>query len=612
MEGTKTCTLKNPIIKIKDVDGRYDKLITIMENESFSENEKISAQYKLEHLILENNRCSKYNKNIMEIYKSKIYKFNFMKLNTLLNVDPPFDQDIYSNFACLVDAIITYYEDDRYGLKLWFDYIKKISDSDNIEGNVVTSKFVGGNNPMFLIKTPKHKNIDNLIHEAFIGITCLNNLKKYIPNFMYVYSYFKCPNMKIIENEIFSNCSEGDNVDQLIIEYIYPSCALYDLTDTFKDISDIDMLLIFVQVINAINLAHVKYGYTHYDLHGGNVLVKKYNEKLSITAYDSNLNEIGYINSNYIAYIIDFGNSRVNLDGISFGKLGLEEFNVDKYNSFPMYDIFRLTYAYYKYLSTDIYAYPLTTKLITDIFKTNNIDIIQYNQDKNLKNKSILRNKEFLNINIFDLIGHHYVNYLSNDVYLHVPSNNHMCKFLEIMNSEYIPHNFFEVNFVLKTIRNSKFTTENKEYNLKILFKDNEKFESNINKQIEDLISYTNTISNELKKLKFKNITDKKIDIDKHFNESKKYYICNEFLYYCKAWLDAAFKYQDMTKISLSKFPKFENLIISTKNLNNIISDIKQLKDNEINKISKGYIITDKKTRNIIQELHGIKIYGKK
>ena len=71
------------------------------------------------------------------------------------------------------------------------NYIRDIIYIAQGQDGIVSSAAINGLNDLILIKNAKAAN-NTLFHELFVGIVCLNKLRRILPNFMYTYAYFSC------------------------------------------------------------------------------------------------------------------------------------------------------------------------------------------------------------------------------------------------------------------------------------------------------------------------------------------------------------------------------------------------------------------------------------
>ena len=179
-----------------------------------------------------------------------------------------------------------------------------------------------------LIKAPKIDGwgieqhiMDEIEREYVIGTKAMNNLRYYVPNFMYTYGMMTCPIPDSgIKLPMCESRYSGNDAPQLLVEYIQGRTFYSYLV---KDEIDFDLFLnLYVQVLLALELAQRKYSFTHYDLHTNNVMIRKLDKPIEYTVcFDDKLY---HIRTKYLAVIIDFGMACVKLDDNFIGDMGRE------------------------------------------------------------------------------------------------------------------------------------------------------------------------------------------------------------------------------------------------------------------------------------------------
>jgi hypothetical protein len=136
--------------------------------------------------------------------------------------------------------------------------------------------------------------------EFAIGFYFLNSLRSIIPNFMQTYALFSCGNYE--DGKI---CTTTRRQTQfLALERVESDVDIKNYVAT-SSINDVYLLLL--QIILAIRTANRKFGFTHYDLHVGNILLKK------VPPTEITYDETSIV-VDCIAVIIDYGRSRVQVD----------------------------------------------------------------------------------------------------------------------------------------------------------------------------------------------------------------------------------------------------------------------------------------------------------
>ena len=191
---------------------------------------------------------------------------------------------------------------------------------------------------LIVVKSSLNPQFDDLQHELFVGLFCTNKLRGVVPNFSYIFGGFKCgaPDIEYSGKEISSVdiCSDAQNSVHYVIYEKVPGQSLDKMAPQFNVPGFVST---YLQVIFALNLANKSCGFTHYDLHPGNVMMRRpFNLNLAIP-YDE-----GYILTTDIATIIDYGYSHIKYKGKSYGLKGIEQWGVLSNKSFPLFDAYKL------------------------------------------------------------------------------------------------------------------------------------------------------------------------------------------------------------------------------------------------------------------------------
>lgn len=236
--------------------------------------------------------------------------------------------------SCLFQTVLT---SDLYidnipvldnNVKKWISNMKKMAQGSY--GEVYMADIIEKDDNI-IIKAPLNTmKYEDSIYEYFIGITKINKLRYYIPNFVYTLGAFQYnDNTKTNQTKFYT-----------IYEYIKGN-SFYDmlLTHGFEW-----FLQMFVQILLALEVAQREIGFTHYDLHTLNIMIKteslKYTVLIDNVSYD--------IDTDGYPVIIDFGRSCVSYKDKSLGRWGVEQINV-----FPFciqgVDFGRLLFSVYMY-----------------------------------------------------------------------------------------------------------------------------------------------------------------------------------------------------------------------------------------------------------------------
>jgi hypothetical protein len=203
----------------------------------------------------------------------------------------------------------------------------------------------------FVAKSPRRtteEGNEGLLHEYFVGAFGTNTLRSLIPNFAFILGTFQC-SPPYIDRQYYAtddpdddkrkaltycqNNNSQNQVNYILLENIANSKTFRDFI--FDGASFSEYLNVFTQVIFALHVAQ-RVGFTHYDLHSENVLVLPLPEAITIY-YD----DVGYLTTKYLAFIIDYGRSHIIYNGNHYGFNGVPIGTFPNL-AYPMFDIFKL------------------------------------------------------------------------------------------------------------------------------------------------------------------------------------------------------------------------------------------------------------------------------
>ena len=193
---------------------------------------------------------------------------------------------------------------------------------------------------MLIVKTSKHPNEDDLLHELVIGLYGTNKLRQYVPNFSYIYGGFKCspPLIDPDTKKVVSWCLNNQNaVNYVLYENINPSVSMATF---IKTCTGKDFLNIYMQILYALRLAFKLIDFTHYDLHNENVLLRTIDKEKFQIAYETERG-VEYIITDRIPVIIDYGYSHMVYETKHFGKNGGVPFSIFSYRSWIIHDLYK-------------------------------------------------------------------------------------------------------------------------------------------------------------------------------------------------------------------------------------------------------------------------------
>ncbi len=241
------------------------------------------------------------------------------------------------NMTCLFLNYFGRYNLFKTFIDIYFNY-KLLSKLKTDDKSVIS---VADNDELFIIKNSD--NTKALVNEAFVALCGTNNLRFIMPNFGYIFFYGLCPNYIVdkasvmgMDNSVDTRCCIYENVkgDEI---------SVY--------VNDYDTLInYFMQTIYAIAYAEKELEFTHYDLHGGNVIIRKLNETVQIT-YKNRNNENIYLKTDAIATIIDYETATIKYNNKNYG-LKWDDACIDN-RPFALQDCYKLLY----YILYDSYTH---------------------------------------------------------------------------------------------------------------------------------------------------------------------------------------------------------------------------------------------------------------
>nr|WIL04055.1 hypothetical protein Clen_125 [Cedratvirus lena] len=224
-------------------------------------------------------------------------------------------------------------------IKTWLTHLEQLSAGAN--GITLTAALGNLLRNDVVVKYPK---IGDLTHEVFVGLLGTNQLRKYIPNFSFVYGGFACsPPIIGSEDQVIDFCNglrQGQPLNYALYENIAPAISAHDL---IKRMSGEEFLNFYLQLVLALAVAHEQILFTHFDLHDKNVLAKELPKPVNIL-YPFRGKEY-HVKTSYIASIIDYGFSSFEYQGMRFASLGGLASYIGNAKDFPLYDAFKFLAA---------------------------------------------------------------------------------------------------------------------------------------------------------------------------------------------------------------------------------------------------------------------------
>jgi len=175
------------------------------------------------------------------------------------------------------------------------------------QSNVMTVKLLGKHK--VLLKSPlSDSSRTSSLDEIKIGMKYINQLRQFIPNFPFTFTHFLGGELMTraghpIEWNVQTNDDNGTLYS--LSEYVHNEGTLRDMIIN-KLLTEEDLKSIIQQVVISLIIANKMCGFVHGDLNLENILVTKLDGYKSIKYSNDS-----YVNTRYLATIVDFGNSTV-------------------------------------------------------------------------------------------------------------------------------------------------------------------------------------------------------------------------------------------------------------------------------------------------------------
>lgn len=243
--------------------------------------------------------------------------------------------------------------------------------SSGVEGETYNATFRGIQD-LIVLKKPKERHTDSVIHEFFVALVCTNRLRETIPNFEYIYGTFHCA----VPKESKDWCEQKSK--KLDIFLILEKINGKTWANSIITCSLLQYLSYLLQICASLQIAEEKNGFTHYDLHSNNIILRDYPGPYFYIKYGDM-----YIKTDKIATIIDYGRVSINANGKWYGTVseGLEKkigHFYDRMN--PDFDLFKMIGSSYHYANqrNNLVIKNFTKLILAEYFKFNVDDKIEY------------------------------------------------------------------------------------------------------------------------------------------------------------------------------------------------------------------------------------------
>lgn len=291
----------------KDLSDIYKQIKWCKLNDDKCKQISLNAN-KFYETYLQKNGILDYMQKLIFDIKSQIGTYHYNEISPLSiqsNTEIEIIKKIMSQYPSSSSLILNSFPTNNrcYGFLKGIQYIINLFSSlnklDNIliknddifkNSSVEIEKYQINDFNIILKSLINYKKLMENIHETFIGLSCINEIIRKIPNFSYIFGI--------------------DNKNRLITEYIHGETLLeYIKSDKF-DLNE--FFFILSQICLALQVAQDYCCFVHYDLTPWNIIIQKLDTEVDVDYIIDN--KIITIKTKIIPIIIDYGKSHVVYD----------------------------------------------------------------------------------------------------------------------------------------------------------------------------------------------------------------------------------------------------------------------------------------------------------
>lgn len=279
--------------------------------------------------------------NRLNVLQDTLPNLETAKLQSLIR-DQFYNGDLLQALMCVTDSV--YYAgtsklEYNQRVREWFMNLRQIG-AESVFGYAMLASFKGAKD-LFVVKAPRTNQGDDLQHELFVGMFGTNRIRKYVPNFAYVFGGFRCspPLIEPTSKEVVAWCNQPRGVNYVLYENIAPSVTLADYITS--RLTPRAFLNKYLQILYALKKGQAVCDFTHYDLHTQNVLVRTIDTPTFAIPYETERG-IEYLQTDAIATLIDYGYSHITYDRRGYGQWRLIANGIFPDRSFPLSDAYKL------------------------------------------------------------------------------------------------------------------------------------------------------------------------------------------------------------------------------------------------------------------------------
>jgi len=345
---------KNQKITLSELTNAYSNNTKIYNDKSNLnkdfEDIDVKSNY-IRELQLYNNK-SKQCDDISKIsYKNKYPLVNYETLLQYVNTRF-FDMNVMRIASCIISLLTSYKYTLEKVIQPLFLYQEKKEHQ-----YLMFSKLLGTDKSMIVFKNDYNEEI---LHEGLVGLYVINNLRRILPTFIWTYGFTSC-NLPIYKRDkmVLTACNKEtkfrkieikDDIwnirDKEYIGLITENINGIGLKEYIRNVKyrDDAIYRIILIVIISLKYAYEKFKFVHWDLHIGNIMMRKSYKKYIKTG-------VKYIkipegeDGDYIPTIFDFGLSSFEMDKRVYGNYDYQKIALIPENGTSYTDVVKFLYS---------------------------------------------------------------------------------------------------------------------------------------------------------------------------------------------------------------------------------------------------------------------------
>jgi hypothetical protein len=272
-----------------------------------------------------------------------------------------YNPDVVRAAVCISSTITVPRVQSQYAsnerTRNWITNLHQIG-AESVEGYALSGDLAKGQpataaaKNFYVVKAPRNpSNAAELLHETFLALTIVNSFRADgIPNFACVYAYSKCstPFMDSETKQITTWCNSlTQSVTYSLYENIWDNLgSMGDLCETCE--ADTFMQY-YLQSCYATRYAYYKCGWTHYDYHADNAMIRNHSKIPFYIKYPCRNGWVWLLSPGGVTTVIDYGMSHVELSvrgkATHFGHCGhsapLRQYGIYRDRAHPMHDMYK-------------------------------------------------------------------------------------------------------------------------------------------------------------------------------------------------------------------------------------------------------------------------------